>query len=91
MKWQLFEYALSVIGDVKVKRETHFVKLFQCHDDLCDVDPHLILGEVFFIVEMGEQLPATHVVQNDVQLRFRLEGVVHRHEERRSLDRFQHL
>lgn len=70
---------------------TNLVQLLERHDDLGDVDPDLVLGKVLLVVQMRKQFAPAHVVQDDVQLGVRLEGVVHRHQERRALDRLEDL
>ena len=54
------------------------MKLLQREDNLCDVDPDLVLGELFPLAEVREELAAVGEVQHDVELGRRLEGVVHR-------------
>ena len=54
------------------------MQLLEREDDLCDVDPDLVLGELFPLAEVREELAAVGEVQHDVELGRRLEGVVHR-------------
>jgi len=42
--------------------QTDLVESFEGEHNLADVDAHLGLGEVLALVEVGEQLPAIHIV-----------------------------
>lgn len=58
------------------------MKLFESNDYLSDVESHLILGEVFGVIQVGEELASLHKIQHQVELLRTLESIMHLSEER---------
>lgn len=49
-------------GGITLQICAHLVQVFQGQDDLCDVDAHVLLGELLPLVQVREELPAAYVI-----------------------------
>jgi len=48
------------------------MEMLQRHDDLGCVEASILFAEILSVIEALEQLPARHVVQNEIQFEIRL-------------------
>lgn len=67
------------------------MQVFEGKNDFPDVDSDFVLCELFPLVEVGEELSPVDVVEHQVKLGRRLEGVVHADQEGRLADGLQDL
>lgn len=58
------------------------MKSFDCQEHLAEVLPGPLLGEASLTLEHSAQIPARAEIENQEQLRLRLEGVVEPDDER---------